>query len=902
MNFKIFLSCTLIAICLISFSSKVEPALLGIDLGTEWFKVVLMETKSFDIVLNDQSGRKTRSLVGFTKEDERFFGAPAAALSARYPDRVYGSTHQLLGKNFSNPIINSLSDHFNYPLVETTQGGYGIKKDDQILTSEEVVGMLLAHAQSLATKVSKTGAIKDCVIVVPPFLTQHERQSLINAASIGGLNVLSLVNEGLGAAINYALTRNLGDNVDQYVLFYDMGAGTTTATLVNYKTTDDSKTNSTYLNIQPVGVAWDQGLGGREFDLCLANHFLSNAEKKYKTTLKSNPRVFARMMKEVQKSKEILSANQDAQLYIESLTNEIDLRETISRADFESMCGSLFERAIKPIALAIEQSGISIDQLSAIELLGGGTRIPKVQDQIGSVYGAQLVGRHLNGDEAEVNGASFFGATLSSSFRVKNQIKFADITPFQYSVVFHGVKGVNEEEEGEEDSEDTRTVIFRFGKRFGSKRTLSLRQADSFSFDIMYDSTDLLPAGTDPLIARYLVTGIPTNSSSLQSVGTPKVQLLFKLSNSGTVEVTKAQAEVTTITYKEVKKVKEQKIEDVKVEINSENNAENVENVENNEQNADNNNNNNNEKEGEEKVAEKVENNEENGEKEEDEYEIVPEKKVVLFELTLTPLITGIDTTAQSISKSRELLKGYDLADKERREKEEAKNALESFLYGTREKMYEDSFIAASTEAERESLSEKLSEFGDWLYDEGENAATKEYKSRLNQLETLHDKIIRRINESENRPVYVPLFRDILANYSTEIHNLAKEREITEEEVNQFLEQVSLSLQWINDKEAEQASKALSEDPAFTIEDITSRGTAISGEYKKLSRKTRRKPIKPKEAKEKEEELKEETKEEVKEEKKEETKENIIFEFGDNLTEEEKAKLFEEIGAADHVV
>ena len=92
-------------------------------------------------------------------------------------------------------------------------------------------------------------------------MTQHERQSLISAASIGGLNVLSLVNEGLGAAINYALTRNLGDNVDQYVLFYDMGAGTTTATLVNYKTTEEQKNNSTYLNIQPVGVAWDQTLG-----------------------------------------------------------------------------------------------------------------------------------------------------------------------------------------------------------------------------------------------------------------------------------------------------------------------------------------------------------------------------------------------------------------------------------------------------------------------------------------------------------------------------------------------------------------------------------------------------------------------------------------------------------------
>ena len=641
--------------------------------------------------------------------------------------------------------------------------------------------------------------------------------------------------------------------------------------------------------------------------MCLAKHFLANAEKKYKTSLSSNPRVFARMLKEVQKSKEILSANQDAQLYIESLTNEIDLRETISRADFESMCVSLFDRAVKPIAAAIEQSGISLDQLNAIELLGGGTRIPKIQDQIGSVYGAQLVGRHLNGDEAEVNGASFFGATLSSSFRVKNQIKFADITPFQYSVVFHGVKAVNEEEEGVEDSEDTRTTIFRFGKKFGSKRTLSLRQAEPFSFDILYDNTDLLPAGTDPLITRYLVTGILTNSSSLHSVGTPKVQILFKLNNNGMVEVTKAQAEVTTITYKEVKKVKEvPKIEtENKGENNTENNTEEaVDNTENNE-------NNNGDYETVENVEIKEQNNE-NGEntqiEEEEEIEIVPEKKIVLYELTLTPVITGIDTTSQSITKSREILKNYEQADKERREKEEAKNALESFLYSTREKMYEDSFIAASTEEEREFLSEKLSESGDWLYDEGENASTKEYKTILSQLEVIRDKIIRRMQEQENRPVYVPLFREILANYSVEIHNLAKEREITEEEVNQFLEQVTQAEEWINEKEEEQKSKALSDDPAFLIEDITSRGSAIAGEYKKLSRKVKRKPIKPKEAKEKgedttAEEVKEEVKEEEpKEEVKEEKKENIIFEFDDNLSDEDKAKLFEEIGANDHVV
>jgi len=292
--------------------------------------------------------------------------------------------------------------------------------------------------------------------------------------------------------------------------------------------------------------------------------------------------------------------------------------------------------------------------------------------------------------------------------------------------------------------------------------------------------------------------------------------------------------------------------------------------------------------------------------KEEEEIEIVPEKKNILYELTLTPLITGIDTPSKSITKSRELLKSYDIADKERREKEEAKNALESFLYGTREKMYEDNFIEASTEAEREALSEKLSEFGDWLYDDGENAATKEYKTRLSQLEDLRDKIVRRLQESENRPVYVPIFKEILANYTSEIQKLANEREIDEGDVKEFLELVSGSLDWITEKDAEQSSKSLNEDPAFTIEDITTRGTAISSEYKKLSRKPKRKPIKPKEAKEKEEvkEAKEDLKEENKEEIKTETQENknIIFEFDDNLTDEEKAKLFEEIGAADHVV
>jgi len=853
----------ILAFCL--FAGIASCSFIAVDLGAQSVKVMLMEGKTFDIVLNEQSGRKTDNMVGFTMDDERLIGSPCKSLMKKKPARVFTAPMELLGREFGDPFVEATARHRQYKLVDD-EGAYGIVLDGETTFGpEELVAMQLKHVTKHANEVAKRGPIKDVVLVVPPFKTHHERQAFINAAEIADLNVLTLINEGFAAAINYALIRDLGDDVDMSAVFYNVGESHTSATLVQFKTTEDLKKNSTFLNLHTVATAWDESLGGRDFDARVMDLILARAREQLGEEIFNNElmyeRIVARLRQESKKVKEVLSANQQSRVYIESLTPDHDFSTTVTRAEFEEACEDLFDAVLAPIQEVLDTANLTSAEVAAIELLGGGTRVPRLQADLLAKFDREQLDKHLNGDEAMVYGASYFGATQSTLFRVKNPMKSRDATPFQHGVQFRGLDEPDTQEESDDSDPVEYMTIIRSGSRFEAKKSLKLKQANPFSFDILYEETDNIPAGTNLLQSSYEVSGFPTNSTTTELVGTPRVQIFFKLNPSGMVEVLRAEAEIATVSYKKVPKITaevptmDEKEEETVVtgdeplggnaeEDSDEQEGEEQEEEEqqqDEEQEAD-------EAASEEAAAEEEQNeaSEDDGdstegeEEQEIEYEIVPSKQNRHYDLTVTQVAVGVDLSKADIVAGKTILRKLERQERERLENAEARNELEAFVYGTRELMYDEEIQRFSTQEERDDISEQMLDAADWLYDEGDSASTFEYKKKLRELRGLLSGILLRQSEEKVLPPAKELLRNFVALALNSTADITTARNVTEEEYQEFVDSLSQALDWLDEKEAEQDQMEDWQDPVLLSEHITDRTERLTRQLKKLQRRPKR--------------------------------------------------------------
>jgi hypoxia up-regulated 1 len=312
----------------------------GVDLGTESFKVALVRPR-LDVALNDASQRKTPTVVSYFQRD-LLIGTDAKNLVsrtksqfvtnlqiARSPSHVYTNIHRLLGRQYGDPEVEqAIKDRrFPYKLVEF-QGGYGIYHDETITFGpEDILALLLSNAKETAAK-NAGMAIKDCVITVPAFYTQFQRQAVLDAAKIAGVNVLSLLNDNTAVALNWGIERQFDSENYTNVVFYDMGATKTEATLVTYKSVQETKKNETIGQLTVQSVTWDKTLGGNSFDERLVLHFIKLIKEQHKVDVTEDSKAMAKLYREAQKVKEVLSANIDTFAVVEGLTSDIDFKVT----------------------------------------------------------------------------------------------------------------------------------------------------------------------------------------------------------------------------------------------------------------------------------------------------------------------------------------------------------------------------------------------------------------------------------------------------------------------------------------------------------------------------------------------------------------------------------------------
>ena len=396
---------------------------IGFDLGTTYSCVGWWKDNRCEIIANDQGNRTTPSYVAFT-ESERLIGDGAKNQASMNPTNTIYDAKRLIGRNFDDINLQSDIKQFpfnvvdggnNKPVVEASYRG-----EKKTYRPEEISSMVLSKMKEVAE--SYIGeSVTDAVITVPSYFNDSQRQSTKDAGAIAGLNVLRIINEPTAAAIAYGLNNKEGG--EKNVLIFDLGGGTFDVSLLNI---DDGI-------FEVKATAGDTHLGGEDFDNILVNHFIQEFKRKNRgLDITENKRSLRRLRTSCEKAKRTLSSGNTASIEIDSLYDGIDFFSSITRAKFESLCMHLFKKCMDPVMKVLSDSKISKSNINDIVLVGGSTRIPKVQELLSEFFNGKTLSKSINPDEAVAYGASVQAAILSGSVEdddKANEVLLLDVTP-----------------------------------------------------------------------------------------------------------------------------------------------------------------------------------------------------------------------------------------------------------------------------------------------------------------------------------------------------------------------------------------------------------------------------------------------------------------------------------------
>jgi heat shock 70kDa protein 1/2/6/8 len=401
---------------------------IGIDLGTTYSCVSVYQNGKAEIIANDQGNRTTPSYVSFT-ENERLIGDAAKAASSQNPANTIYDAKRLIGRDYNDPNLQTDKKSLTYELVNKNNKPYikvEYKSETKTFTPEEISSMILVKMKEVAESYLGN-EVTDAVITVPAYFNDAQRQATKDAATISNLKVLRIINEPTAAAIAYGLDKN-GDK-EKNVLIFDLGGGTFDVSLLNI---DDSV-------FEVKSTAGDTHLGGSDFDNLLVQHFMEEFKKKNKKDISQNKRSVRRLRTACEKLKRTLSSSSNASLEIDSLFEGIDMYTSITRAKFESICMPLFKKCLEPVDTVLRDAKMDKSNVDDIVLVGGSTRIPKIQEMISSYFNGKKLCQNINPDEAVANGAAVQAAVLSGvSDETTDKLLLLDVTPLSLGLETEG--------------------------------------------------------------------------------------------------------------------------------------------------------------------------------------------------------------------------------------------------------------------------------------------------------------------------------------------------------------------------------------------------------------------------------------------------------------------------------
>ncbi|KAK0617252.1 heat shock protein 70 family [Immersiella caudata] len=394
---------------------------IGIDLGTTYSCVGVMQKGKVEILVNDQGNRITPSYVAFT-DDERLVGDAAKNQAAANPFRTIFDIKRLIGRKFSEKDVQSDIKHFPYkvvskdekPVVKVEVGG-----TEKTFTPEEISAMVLSKMKETA-EAYLGKKVTHAVVTVPAYFNDNQRQATKDAGMIAGLNVLRVVNEPTAAAIAYGLDKTDGE---RQIIVYDLGGGTFDVSLLSI---DQGV-------FEVLATAGDTHLGGEDFDQRVINHFAKTFNKKHGVDVTTDAKAMGKLKREAEKAKRTLSSQMSTRVEIESFFNGKDFSETLTRAKFEELNNDLFKKTIKPVEQVLKDAKVSKSEVDDIVLVGGSTRIPKVVKLIEEFFDGKKASKGINPDEAVAFGAAVQAGVLSGEEGTE-EIVLMDVNPLTLGI------------------------------------------------------------------------------------------------------------------------------------------------------------------------------------------------------------------------------------------------------------------------------------------------------------------------------------------------------------------------------------------------------------------------------------------------------------------------------------
>ncbi|CAL8365654.1 unnamed protein product [Lota lota] len=764
-------------------------SVVGFDLGFQSCYVAVARAGGIETVANEYSDRCTPSFVSFGPKNRSIGAAAKSQVVTNCKNTVQGFK-RFHGRAISDPYVQSVKSSLVYDLAEMPSGSTGIKvmymEEEKVFSIEQVSAMLLTKLKETAENALKK-PVADCVISVPSFFTDMERRSVIDAAQIAGLNCLRLMNETTAVTLAYGIYKQdlpAPEEKPRTVVFVDLGHSSFQVSVCAF--------NKGKLKV--LATAFDSALGGKDFDEVLVSHFCEVFVKKYKLDPRTKPRALVRLYQECEKLKKLMSANcSDLPLNIECFMDDVDVTGVLNRGQFEEMSAGLLSRVEGPLQCVLEQAKLKKEDIYAVEIVGGASRMPAIKERISKFFGKEL-STTLNADEAVARGCALQCAILSPAFKVR-EFCISDVVPFPISL-----KWSSAVEEGLGDCE-----VFTKNHAAPFSKVLTFYRKEPFPLEAYYSDPKNLPHPTTT-IGHFLVRNVVPQASGECAKVKVKVRVnvhgVFSVSSASLVELLKPVEGEEPMDMDHAPKEDKNKMQVDQEEQKSPGDVPG------------------------ETTPETDETSTEDGKQEKKADQPSQAKKPkVKTKMVELPIEHKLDwqLSNETLNLFVENEGKMIMQDKLEKERNDAKNNVEEYVYEMRDKLHGllEKFVSPP---DRDSFSSKLEDTENWLYEDGEDQLKQVYIDKLAELKQLGQPIMERYMEAEEGPkAFAELGKQIQMYMKLVGAYKAKDEQydhLNELEMTRVEKQVSDAMAWLNDKMNQQSKQDPTKEPVVRVSEI----------------------------------------------------------------------------------
>lgn len=684
---------------------------IGIDFGNESSYIAVPRAGGIETISNDFSLRSTPSCVAFSNRNRVLGVAAKNQLITNLRNTIFGFK-RLLGKMFDDPSVEHELRYLPYGIIRKKDGTIGIKvhylDEDHIFSIQQITGMFFTKLKETAEAALKC-EVNQCVISVPSFFDNTERQALLDAASIAGLKVLRIFNETAATALTYGIYKQdlpAPEEPPRHVIFVDCGHTSLQVSACAF--------NKGKLKI--IASTADPQLGGRDMDIILAEHFSAEFKQKYDIDPTKNSRAFLRLLGEVEKLKKQMSANSTKlPLQIECFMNDKDVRTEMKRSDMEALCANLFERVENTMIKCLEESQLNPEDIYAIEIVGGSTRVPAIKALIEKVFG-KPPSTTLNVDEAVARGCALQCAMLCPAILVRD-FSITDIQNYPIKIMWDPTS-----------NDDGELEVFPRNHPIPFSKILTFYRREPFTLKAVY-------AYNNKFIGKFTINDVKPDGEG----NNQKVKVKARININGIFSIVNA-----TLSEKQEVGVEQPEPMDVSPPPSNENQGQQEQQQIGTTENE----------------TEKTENNEKNEKEDKKERKKRPGVKTV--DLPVKIELVGAYNNNELNGLIENECKMVS-SDRQERDRIDARNALEEYVYELRGKLSSAEELASFIpNDERERLCKKLDEIEEWLYEEGEECQRQVYSDKLKNLQESGEPIKKRKIEFELQPTLFEEFGSVL--------------------------------------------------------------------------------------------------------------------------------------------